>query len=45
MDVSLQRLRRRLAPQKSIGSFAAREPIRAELFSIDLLKHHAAALG
>jgi len=41
----MQGLRSRLAPRSSSVPFAAKDPIRGELFSIDLLKRHAATLA
>src|SRR5882757_9559031 len=45
MDTLMSRLRNRLAPRKISRSAAEEQPLRSELFSIQLLKRHARTLA
>src|SRR5689334_15959842 len=45
MEGLKERMRRRLAARGGLDSSAARQPLRRELLSIELLKRHAATLA
>src|SRR3954468_9547877 len=45
MDALMYHLRNRLAPRKFSDSPTGKQPLRSELFSIELLKQHAATLA